>query len=178
MLTATGIPDRTLFWGMASTQLIGWGTLYVPFPLLVAPMEAELGWSRVLLNGAYTAGLLASGLAGPLTPQGEDYVKAILESVERLTGQIENVLDLTQSEAGNLPLVGFHDLLCTLAVNTHSASRHPPNTPDTNSHLNHVIRTASFPPRLCFVPLARTSSTPRFTQLCQNEKSAMLDAMF
>ena len=49
---------------------------------------------------------------------------------------------------------------------------------NTNSHLNHVIRTASFPPRLCFVPLVRTSSTPRFTQLCQNEKSAMLDAMF
>ncbi|MEE0322867.1 MAG: hypothetical protein UDR59_01240, partial [Christensenellales bacterium] len=37
---------------------------------------------------------------------------------------------------------------------------------------------ASFPPRLCFVPLARTSSTPRFTHLCRNEKSAMLDAMF
>ena len=49
---------------------------------------------------------------------------------------------------------------------------------NTNSHLKHVIRTASFPPWLCFVPLARTSSTPRFTQLCQNEKYAMLDAMF
>ncbi len=60
---ARGIPDRTLFWGMAGTQLVGWGTIHVPFPLLVAPMEAELGWSRVLLNGAYTAGLLASGLA-------------------------------------------------------------------------------------------------------------------
>ena len=48
---------------------------------------------------------------------------------------------------------------------------------DTNSHRNHVIRTASFPPRLCFVPLVRTSSTPCFTQLCRNEKSAMLDAM-
>ena len=48
---------------MAISQLIGWGTVYVPFPLMVAPMEAELGWSRVLLNGAYTAGLLASGLA-------------------------------------------------------------------------------------------------------------------
>lgn len=58
-----GIPDRTLFWGMAATQLIGWGCIHVPFPLLVAPMEAELGWSRVLLNGAYTAGLLASGIA-------------------------------------------------------------------------------------------------------------------
>ena len=49
---------------------------------------------------------------------------------------------------------------------------------NTNSHLNHVIRTASFPLWLCFVPLARTSSTPRFTQLCRNEKSTMLDAMF
>ncbi len=48
----------------------------------------------------------------------------------------------------------------------------------TNSHLKHSICTASFPPRLCFVPLARTSSTPRFTQLCRNEKSAMHDAMF
>ncbi len=52
------------------------------------------------------------------------------------------------------------------------------NRDNTNSHLKHVIRPASFPPRLCFVPLARTSSTPRFTQLCRNEKSAMLDAMF
>lgn len=63
MSARAGISDRTLFWGTATTQLIGWGTLYTPFPLMVAPMEAELGWSRVLLNGAYTAGLLASGLA-------------------------------------------------------------------------------------------------------------------
>ena len=62
-MTPAGIPDRTLFWGMAVSQLIGWGTVYVPFPLMVGPMEAELGWSRVVLNGAYTAGLLASGLA-------------------------------------------------------------------------------------------------------------------
>jgi hypothetical protein len=52
-----------LVWGMASTQLIGWGTLFTPFPLMVGPMEAELGWSRVLLNAAYTTGLLAAGLA-------------------------------------------------------------------------------------------------------------------
>jgi predicted MFS family arabinose efflux permease len=58
-----GLSDRTLLWGIAATQVIGWGTLYTPFPLLVAPMEAELGWSRVLLNAGFTAGLLASGLA-------------------------------------------------------------------------------------------------------------------
>lgn len=58
-----GLSDRTLVWGIAATQVIGWGTLYTPFPLMVAPMEAELGWSRVLLNAGFTGGLLASGLA-------------------------------------------------------------------------------------------------------------------
>ncbi|MBR0648477.1 MFS transporter [Roseomonas terrae] len=62
MLTPPGIPDRTLIWGTAITQFIGWGTLYFCFPLLVAPMEAELGWSRVLINGALTGGLLVAGL--------------------------------------------------------------------------------------------------------------------
>jgi predicted MFS family arabinose efflux permease len=62
-MSGRGLSDRALVWGMASTQLIGWGTLYTPFPLMVAPMEAELGWSRVLLNAAYTCGLLAAGLA-------------------------------------------------------------------------------------------------------------------
>jgi len=57
------IPDRLLFWGTAITQLVGWGTLFIPFQLTVTPMEAELGWSRVLLSGAFTAGLLVSGLA-------------------------------------------------------------------------------------------------------------------
>lgn len=62
-MSGRGITDRALLWGTATTQTIGWGTLYVPFPLMVGPMEAELGWSRVLLNAAFTGGLLASGLA-------------------------------------------------------------------------------------------------------------------
>lgn len=62
-MSGRGLSDRALIWGMAVTQLIGWGTLMTPFPLMVAPMEAELGWSRVMLNGAYTAGLLAAGIA-------------------------------------------------------------------------------------------------------------------
>lgn len=63
MSAGTGLTDRNLIWGIAATQVIGWGTMYTPFPLLVAPMEAELGWSRVLLNAGFTCGLLASGLA-------------------------------------------------------------------------------------------------------------------
>ncbi len=50
------------------------------------------------------AEMLDHGLAGPLSEQGRDYVRAILESVQRLGAQIDNVLDLSQSEAGALPI--------------------------------------------------------------------------
>jgi signal transduction histidine kinase len=50
------------------------------------------------------AELLEAGLGGDLSDQGREYVDAILTSVERLGEQIENVLDLSQSEAGMLPL--------------------------------------------------------------------------
>lgn len=50
------------------------------------------------------AELLESGAAGELTDQGREYVAAIIESVQRLTAQVENVLDLSQSEAGLLPI--------------------------------------------------------------------------
>lgn len=50
------------------------------------------------------AELLDAGVAGDLSPQAKEYVAAIIESVQRLTGQVENVLALSQSEAGLLPL--------------------------------------------------------------------------
>ena len=50
------------------------------------------------------AELLESGVAGELSSQGREYTKAIIESVERLTDQVENVLDLSQGEAGLLPI--------------------------------------------------------------------------
>ncbi len=52
-----------LLWPLAITQVTSWGTLYYSFPLLSAPMRAELGWSQSLLSGAITAGLLITGLA-------------------------------------------------------------------------------------------------------------------
>jgi len=51
------------------------------------------------------AELLETGVAGDLSPQQQEYVAAISASVQRLTDQVENVLDLSQSEAGLLPLV-------------------------------------------------------------------------
>jgi hypothetical protein len=51
-----------LVWGLAIGQFVGWGTLYFSFPLFVAPMQAELGWSSAELNGALSLGLLTTGL--------------------------------------------------------------------------------------------------------------------
>ncbi len=80
-----------------------------------ALVEADAVKTRFIANMSYEfrtpltsiggfAELLQSGIAGELTPQGQEYVAAILASVERLGEQIENVLDLSQSEAGTLPL--------------------------------------------------------------------------
>jgi signal transduction histidine kinase len=77
--------------------------------------EADAMKTRFLANMSYEfrtpltsiggfAELLAAGLGGELSDQGRDYVGAILTSVERLGEQIESVLDLSQSEAGMLPL--------------------------------------------------------------------------
>ena len=50
------------------------------------------------------AEMLQSGLAGELAPQAVDYLAAILDSTARLGTLIDNVLDLTQSDAGALPI--------------------------------------------------------------------------
>ena len=77
--------------------------------------EADAVKTRFLANMSYEfrtpltsiggfAELLHGGVAGPLSDQAKEYVQAILTSVERLSQQIESVLDLTQSEAGLLPM--------------------------------------------------------------------------
>ncbi|WP_137180192.1 MFS transporter [Roseomonas sp. AR75] len=55
--------ERRLVIAVAIHQLICWGTVYSSFPAFLAPMEAELGWSRAAIAGAFSTGLLASGIA-------------------------------------------------------------------------------------------------------------------
>ncbi len=90
--------------------------------------EADAVKARFLANMSYEfrtplttiggyAELLKSGLASD-PAQAEEYVDAILTAVERLTEQVENVLDLSQSEAGLLPIrkerIDLLDFLTTL----------------------------------------------------------------
>ena len=48
---------------LAIGQLLTWAALYYAFASFVLPMQAELGWSRPMLMGAYTLGLAVFGAA-------------------------------------------------------------------------------------------------------------------
>ena len=66
----------------------------------VANMSYELRTPLTSIGGF--AEMLAEGYAGELTPAAGDYVQAILESVERLSRLIDNVLDLTQGDSAHV----------------------------------------------------------------------------
>jgi sugar phosphate permease len=51
---------------LAVTETASWGVLYYAFAVFLVPMQEELGWSQPALTGAYSLGLLVSGLAAPL----------------------------------------------------------------------------------------------------------------
>jgi signal transduction histidine kinase len=80
-----------------------------------ALMEADAIKTRFLANMSYElrtpltsiggfAELLQAGVGGELTDSGREYVTDILSSVDQLGEHIESLLDLSQSEAGMLPL--------------------------------------------------------------------------
>jgi signal transduction histidine kinase len=85
----------------------------------VANMSYELRTPLTSIGGF--AELLGGGYAGELAPKAKDYVGAILESVDRLSKLINDVLDLTTGEARGAPLEKERvDVagLCRAAVDT------------------------------------------------------------
>jgi MFS family permease len=52
---------------LAITETISWGIIYYAFSVFITPMEAELGWSRTEMTGAFSLALLiAGGMAFPI----------------------------------------------------------------------------------------------------------------
>ncbi len=51
---------------LAFAQLVSWGSLYYAFAVVAGPMAVEMGWSSTAVNGALSAGLVATGIASPL----------------------------------------------------------------------------------------------------------------
>ena len=49
---------------LSITETITWGIVYYGFAVFLTPMERDLGFSRVVLTGAFSVGLLTSALVG------------------------------------------------------------------------------------------------------------------
>jgi MFS family permease len=64
---ASGRAASPAGWGLVGalgvTQIVSWGSLYYAFPLLLAPIEQELGWHRASVVGAFSLSLLIAGVA-------------------------------------------------------------------------------------------------------------------
>nr|WP_261295447.1 PAS domain-containing sensor histidine kinase [Sphingomonas hylomeconis] len=73
----------------------------------VANMSYELRTPLTSISGF--AEMLSAGYAGPLSADADGYVAAILESVERLGGLVDEVLDLTQ-EDGKAPRLDIREI--------------------------------------------------------------------
>ncbi|HEU5425187.1 MAG TPA: MFS transporter [Nitrolancea sp.] len=67
MRTSTLVAPRRFYYGwalvgtLAATETVSWDIVYYAFAVFLVPMEAELGWSRAVLTGAYS--LAIAGLA-------------------------------------------------------------------------------------------------------------------
>lgn len=46
------------------TETISWGVLYYAFSVLVEPMQADLGWSRAEITGAFSLAIVVLGVVG------------------------------------------------------------------------------------------------------------------
>lgn len=61
--------SRRLYYGwvlvltLAVTETVSYGVLYYAFTVFLAPMQADLGWSRAALAGAFSLAQLVSGIA-------------------------------------------------------------------------------------------------------------------
>lgn len=64
-----GTPTGRLYYGwvlvgaLALTEMVSYGILTYTFPVFLAPMGAELGWSRTAMTGAFSVGALVAGIA-------------------------------------------------------------------------------------------------------------------
>ena len=61
--------SRQLYYGwpllaaLSIAETISWGVLYYSFSVFIRPIEAEMGWSRTQVTGAFSIALLVSGVA-------------------------------------------------------------------------------------------------------------------
>lgn len=54
---------------LAATQVVSWGVLFYAFAVVAPDVTVETGWPEPIVTGAFTVGLLVSGMTAPLVAQ-------------------------------------------------------------------------------------------------------------
>jgi len=81
--------ERVFVGTLALTEIVSWGILYYTFGVLVAPMQAELGWSQGRLGAGFSLALLVSALlAVPVGRWLERHGPRALMTVGSITGAL------------------------------------------------------------------------------------------
>jgi MFS family permease len=57
-------PPRRVLAALCVTEVVSWGVLYYAFPVALASITAETGWSASATTAAFSGGLVVSALAG------------------------------------------------------------------------------------------------------------------
>ncbi|MCZ2847788.1 MFS transporter [Modestobacter sp. VKM Ac-2978] len=57
-------PPRHVLPALCATEVVSWGVLYYAFPVALASITADTGWSASATTAAFSAGLVVSALAG------------------------------------------------------------------------------------------------------------------
>lgn len=118
-IRARGSDDRAgIYYGwvlvlaLAATETTSFGVLYYAFTVFIAPMQAELGWSRAALTGAFSLSQLLNGLAG--VPAGRWLDRHGPRALMTVGSCIATVLVLAWSRIDNLGL--FYLLWAAIGV--------------------------------------------------------------
>jgi predicted MFS family arabinose efflux permease len=87
---------------MSLAQLVSWGSLYYTFSLLMPALEADLGLGRVEVSGAFSAALLAGGVAGVQVGRWIDagHGRAVMSAGSLLAGLMLLLLARVEGVAG------------------------------------------------------------------------------
>ena len=64
---------RRIVWPFAIAETLVWAAYYYSFPALLPAWEADLGFSKTTLTGAFTISLIVSAVFAPLVGRLIDY---------------------------------------------------------------------------------------------------------
>lgn len=94
---ATAFPSARVA-ALAIAETLVWAGMFYSFPALVAHWEADLGWSKTELAGAYTAALVCSALFAPLMGKLIDrgHGRAVLTACGLVGGVMVGLLGIVQ----------------------------------------------------------------------------------